>query len=83
MSKYLLLGSVAEPGLQFLRLAAKSKLEVKCLLLRQRDLKGLIDRTQLVLTILGGIPTQLPLGAESLKYRDDGILKPLLKPIVE
>jgi hypothetical protein len=81
MSKYLLSGSLAEPGLQFLRLAAKSKLELKCLIAK-RKWPNRIDRSQLIVSGLGGIPAQLPITAESL--RDHGrILKPLLKPILE
>jgi len=81
MSRFLLLGSATELGLRFLQ-AARSKLEIKCLHISERE-GNFINRHQLVVNSLGGtsIPLQVDWQADSKSGHR--LLKPLLKPILD
>jgi hypothetical protein len=78
MSKYLLLGSGSDIGFHFLRMAARSNLQIKCL---HRDNlgKGRVNLHPLAVKALGGIPIpiRVPFDAES----GPRILQPILEDL--
>jgi hypothetical protein len=78
MSKYLLLGSGSDIGLHFLRMAAKSKLQIKCLH-KEKISRGRLNEHPIVVRGLGGIPIpiRLPLDAQS----GPRVLQPILEDL--
>ena len=78
MSKYLLLGSATDLGVRFLGLAAKSKLQIKCLY-RDKLPRGRINQHPIVVSALGGTPIPLRLRLDS--HSDPRVLEPILEDL--